>query len=46
MITVYRFDKVPITIALDSIKNIYVENNLLYINLKNGNRICGYNIHF
>lgn len=46
MVTVYRFNYPPLTITLDSIKNIHSEQGILVINTKNGERISGYNITF
>lgn len=46
MVTVYRFNYPPLTITLDSIKNIYPEQGILHINLKNGDNIVGYNVVF
>lgn len=46
MVTVYRFNYPPLTITLNDIKNIYSEQGILKINLKNGEQIVGYNIVF
>ena len=46
MVTVYRFNYPPLTITLDNIKNIYSEQGILKINLKNGEEIVGYNVIF
>lgn len=46
MVTVYRFNHPPLTITLDSIKNIYSEQSILKINLKDGEQIIGYNVVF
>ena len=46
MVTVYRFNYPPLTITLDNIKNIYSEQGILKINLKNGEELAGYNVVF
>lgn len=46
MVTVYRFNHPPLTITLDNIKNIYSEQGILKIILKNGEQITGYNVVF
>lgn len=46
MVKVYRFNYPPLTITLDNIKNIYSEQGILKINLKNGEEIVGYNVIF
>lgn len=46
MVTVYRFNYPPLTITLNSIKNIYSEQGVLKINLNNGEEIIGYNVVF
>lgn len=46
MVTIYRFNYPPLTITLDNIKNIYSEQGLLKINLKNDEQIVGYNAVF
>lgn len=46
MVTIYRFNYPPLTITLDSIKNIYSEQGILKINLKNGEELVGYNVVF
>ena len=46
MVTIYRFNYPPLTVALDNIKNIYSEQGTLRVNLKNGEEIAGYNVVF
>ena len=46
MVKVYRFNYPPLTITLNNIKNIYSEQGILKINLKNGEEIVGYNVVF
>ena len=47
MITINRFNNVPVTISLDSIRNIAAHSdNLLVVHLKDGTEIIGYNVVF
>ena len=46
MVKIFRFNHPPLTIALDSIRNIYSDQSILKINLKNGEEIAGYNVVF
>ena len=46
MVTIYRFNYPPLTITLNDIKNIFSEQGILKINLKNGEQIIGYNAVF
>ena len=46
MVTIYRFNYPPITTPLDTIKNIYSEQGILHVMLKNGDKIDGYNVVF
>lgn len=46
MVKIFRFNHPPVTITLDSIENIYSDQTVLKINLKNGDTIVGYNVVF